>query len=201
MNTTSKHIPFAELADLAEKRASAEKQTSSQAHMSTCAACAQQLDRLQQVLTLMRTDTAADAPRDVLAFAVNIFTARKDSHQPSLLRRLVAALSFDSSSDLMPAFGVRSGQAISRQLLYSAEETDIDLRITPQDQGWIVAGQVLGGECVGGRIEIEGEDELTTAELNELCEFALPPLAAGTYKLRLRLGNSEIEIPQLELRA
>jgi len=201
MKIDSQHIPFAKLADLAENRAAADERTASMAHLSSCSVCAQQVERVEQVLGLMKTDTATDAPRDILAYAVNIFRGRENSREPSLLKRIVAALSFDSSSNLAPAFGVRSGQAISRQLLYSAEETDIDLRITPQDQNWIVAGQVLGAECVGGRIEIEGEGQLTTAELNELCEFALPPVAAGTYKLRLQLGSSEVEIPQLELRA
>jgi hypothetical protein len=203
MTTSSKHIPFAELAELADERASADKRTmpaGAHSHLSDCSACAQQLDRLGHVLELMRSDTSIDAPRDVLAYAVNIFS-RPDNSEPSLVRRLVAALSFDSNSNLAPAFGVRAGQASSRQLLYSAEENDIDMRITPEGETWIVAGQVLGEGCVGGRIEIEGEGELATAELNELCEFTLPALPAGSYAVRLRLGNASIEIPKLELRA
>jgi hypothetical protein len=199
MKTSSKHIPFADLADLVEKRAPREKEIASQAHVSDCSACAQKLERVEQVLELMRTDTAVDAPRDVLAYAVNIFR-RQGAAQPSLLRRIVAALNFDSSSNLAPAFGVRSGQGTSRQLIYSAEENDIDIHITPEDENWIVAGQVIGDECVGGRIEIEGEGELATAALNDLCEFTLPPVRPGNYTLRLRLGDAEVEIPRLELR-
>jgi hypothetical protein len=152
------------------------------------------------VLGLMRTDTAVDAPRDLLAYAVNIFSRREDVREPSLLRRIVAALTFDSSANLAPAFGVRSGQSVSRQLLYSAEDNDIDLRLTPADENWIVAGQVLGQDCVGGRVEIEGESERAAVALNELCEFTLPPLPAGSYTLRLQLANVEVQIPQLELR-
>ena len=199
MKTDSQHIPFAKLADLAEKRAAADERTASMAHLSSCSVCAQQVERMEQVLGLMKTDTATDAPRDILAYAVNIF---RNSREPSLLKRIVAALSFDSSSNFAPAFGVRSGQTTSRQLLYSAEENDIDLRITPEQENWIVAGQVLGEDCVGGRIELEGRSgELTAADLNDLCEFILPPVPAGSYTVRLRLGNVEVEIPQLELRA
>jgi hypothetical protein len=75
------------------------------------------------------------------------------------------------------------------------------MRITPEGETWIVAGQVLGEGCVGGRIEIAGEGELATAELNDLCEFTLPPLPTGSYAVRLRFGSAEVEIPQLELRA
>jgi len=200
MKTTSQHIPFARLADLAENRASAEERTASMKHLSACSHCAGELQRVGQVLELMRTDTATDAPRDVLAYAINIFRGRELS-EPSLLRRIVAALSFDSSMNMTPAFGVRSGQATSRQLLYSAEQSDIDLRISCQDDEWIVAGQLLGQDCVGGRVEIEGESGLAVAALNELCEFTLPPLPPGSYTLRLLLRDAEVEIPQLELRA
>jgi hypothetical protein len=200
MKTTSQHIPFARLADLAENRASAEEQTASMTHLSACSHCAAEMQRVGQVLELMRTDTATDAPRDVLAYAINTFRGRELS-EPSLLRRIVAALSFDSSMNMTPAFGVRSGQATSRQLLYSAEQSDIDLRISCQDDEWIVAGQLLGQDCVGGRVEIEGESGLAVAALNELCEFTLPPLPPGSYTLRLLLRDAEVEIPQLELRA
>jgi hypothetical protein len=199
MKTASKHIPFAELADLAEKRTAGDNRSAAASHLADCSVCAQQLDRLGHVFELMRTDTSTDAPRDVLAYAVNIFRPAESS-QPSILRRLVAALSFDSSSNPAPAFGVRAGQATSRQLLYTAEENDIDIRITSEGESWIVAGQVLGEGCVGGRIEIEGEGELATADLNDLCEFTLPPVPAGSYAVRLRLGSAEVEIPKLELR-
>jgi hypothetical protein len=200
MKTTSKHIPFAELTDLAEKRISGDQQTAATEHLSECAACAQQFTRVGQVLELMRTDTAADAPRDALAYAMNIFRQRED-FEPSLLRRIVAALTFDSSANLAPAFGVRSGQSASRQLLYAAEENDIDIRLTSENENWIISGQVLGEDCAGGRIEIEGQGERAVADLNDMCEFTLPAVGAGSYSLRLRLGSAEIEIPQLELRA
>lgn len=201
MKTTFNHIPFAMLTDFAESRASADERIASAAHLSACSQCAGELQRLRQVMELMRTDTSADAPRDVLAYAINIFRAREQSSQPSLLRRIVAALSFDSSLDVAPAFGVRSGQTTTRQLLFSAEENDIDLRISSRDDQWLVAGQLLGRRCVGGRVELAGENGSAESGLNDLCEFTLPPVSAGSYTLRLRIGDADIEIPQLELRA
>jgi hypothetical protein len=201
MKTSSQHIPFAELEDLAENRASADERAASMAHLSSCSRCATELQRVGQVLELMRSDSATDAPRDMLAYAINIFSGRDKSSAPSLLRRIVAALSFDSSMNMTPAFGVRSGQAASRQLLYSAEQSDVDLRISSQDDQWIIAGQLLGQDCVGGRVEIEGEGGSAVAVLNELCEFTLPPVPPGSYTLRLLLQDTEVEIPQLELRA
>ncbi len=172
---TSRHITFSKLVDLAEDRGAADERAASMAHISACSSCAGELRRLEQVMGLMRTDT-------------------------SLLRRVIAQLSFDSIN-LAPAFGVRSGQAASRQLLYSAEENDVDLRITAQDDKWVVAGQVLGQHCDGGQVEIQGEPGSAAASLNDLCEFKLPAVSPGSYTLRLRLTNLEVVVTQLELRA
>src|ERR671916_835931 len=91
-----------------------------------------------------------DAPPALVSGVVRMFRARRaQSEAPGLLRRLVAALAFDSSS-LTPAFGVRSGQAApARQLLFSAGDLDVDLRLAQGSEGWTVSGQVLG-PCTGG---------------------------------------------------
>ena len=201
MKLAPRHIPFELLVDLAEGRAAPEDSRDARAHLSTCAACAGQLARVERLAGLMRTDNSVDAPRDVLAGAINLFAARP--RRAGLLRRVVAALSFDSGA-LRPAFGVRSGQATSsRQLLFSAGGVDVDLRLAPGEEGWAISGQVLG-ECAGGWAELGGAEEsgeAARAELNELCEFALPAVPAGSYTLRLRLDDLLVEIPDVNLRA
>ncbi len=175
--------------------------TESMAHLSSCSHCAKKLRRLDEIVRLMATDRAADAPRDVVAYAMNIFSGRAKSPRHSLKRRILAALSFDSSNNPAPAFGVRSGQTGSRQLIYSAEENDIDLRITLHDDMWVVAGQVLRENCAGGHVEIEGLSGSAGAALNELCEFTLPAVPPGNYLLRVHMADVEVELPQLELTA
>ncbi|MDQ3743827.1 MAG: hypothetical protein M3444_05550 [Acidobacteriota bacterium] len=201
MKLAPRHIPFERLVDLAEGRVAPEESRDASAHLSTCAACAGQLAQVERLTQVMRTDNSEDAPRDLLAGALNLFRARP--RREGFLRRVVAALSFDSGA-LRPAFGVRSGQATSsRQLLFSAGDVDVDLRLAPGEEGWAVSGQVLG-ECAGGWAELGGaEDEgrAARAELNELCEFALPAVPAGSYTLRLRLDDLLVEIPDLNLRA
>lgn len=198
MNTPIQHIPFAGLADLAEDKISENERAISMAHISDCRTCSGELDRLRQLISLMRTDAGEDAPRDVIAYAVNIFQSRANLNAPSLLRRIVAALTFDSSK-AAPAFAVRSGQAASRQLLFEAEGHDLDLRFLPQGEEWVVAGQVLGSGCAGGHVELRGETGSAAAELNGLCEFKLSAVPSGSYRLRLRLEDVEVEVPQLEL--
>jgi hypothetical protein len=203
MKLGPQHIPFERLVDLAEGRLAPDD---SRAHLDACAACAGRLAQVGHVTGLMRADTSEDAPRDVFAGAVTLFGARpvRVSAAAGLLRRVIASLSFDSGSQT-PAFAVRSGQpGASRQLLFSAGDVDVDLRLAPAAEGWAVSGQVLG-ECGGGGwAELgvaEGEGEAARARLNELCEFALPNVPAGSYTLRLRLDDLLVEIPNLDLRS
>lgn len=195
-----KHLSLTKLADLAEGRMATTERTISSAHLSTCGRCAAKFTRLEHVLGLMRTDKTEDAPPELVSRALHLFRPRAAVKAPSLRERLVAALSFDSLQ-MSPAYGVRSGQAASRQLLYSAGDYDLDLRITQISEGWVVSGQVLGDVCVGGQVELEGEPDRAQVDLNDQCEFKLPPVPTGSYNLRLRLTGAEVEIPQLELRA
>ena len=165
------------------------------AHVITCLACHDQLSRLQRLISTMKNDTAQDAPRDVLASAINIFSPKA---QPRV-RRIIATLIFDSRSTTR-AFGMRSLNSGARPLLYSADEADVDLRITIQDEECIVVGQVIRDPCTGGIVEILGPTGSAQAPLNELCEFALPPVPVGTYSLRLKMADVEIEIPELEFK-
>jgi anti-sigma factor RsiW len=193
------------LADLAEGRLSPEEAAEERAHLADCTRCAGQAAQLGHLAALMRADTSEDAPAALVADVVRMFRARRATAEdaPGLLRRLVAALTFDSSS-LTPAFGVRSGQAApARQLLFSAGDLDVDLRLAPGPEGWTVSGQVLG-PCRGGEVALVTADGSTAASaaLNELCEFTLlPPTPDGTYTLRLRLDGAEVEIPELSLKA
>lgn len=194
MNTSS-HISLETLTDIAEDRASSEAHEAAMAHVVTCLACRDKLGRLQRVISMMKDDTAQDAPRDVLASAINIFSPK--AQRP--MRHIIATLIFDSRSSTR-AFGMRSLHSSARQLLYSADEADVDLRITIQDEECIVVGQVIRDPCAGGIVEILGPDRSAQAPLNELCEFALPPVPLGTYSLRLTMADVEIEIPELEFK-
>jgi anti-sigma factor RsiW len=200
VNLTFQHLPFEKIADMAENRLAKAERAAAEAHVSGCSRCSEQLARVERTINLMRTDEATDAPRGVLASVMNMFRSRAVESEPSLVRRVLAALNFDSTT-LAPVYGVRSGQATARQMLYSAGENDVDVRVQPAGESWVVSGQVLG-ECDGGSVELEdGAALVVAAELNELCEFTLPAVPSGSYKLRLRLNDVEVEIPELQLKA
>ena len=200
MKQTSSHIPLEKLADLAESRLTGAEREAAHEHARNCPACAGQLAELEKVIGLMRSDKAEDAPRDVIHLAVSQFNARARKPEKSLVRTILAALSFDSAQ-MTPAFGVRSGgQPETRQLLYRAGDTDLDIRVASSDDRWVVSGQVLGAEDLSeGSIELEGEGAQVASSLNDLSEFTLPPVPTGSYTLRLRLMSMEIEVPGFNL--
>jgi hypothetical protein len=193
---SSAHIPLETLVDIAENRLPSGTFETASAHFQTCSACSDKLRQLQHVILLMKGDTAEDAPRDVLASAINIFATEKTA---ITIPRVVAVLIFDSRS-AGPAFGMRSLHSAWRQMLYSAQDSDVDLRIRVQNEECIITGQVIREGCKGGLVEISGATGSTQANLNELCEFTLPAIPIGKYSLRLMLPDIEIEIPELEIK-
>ena len=192
---TSAHISLETLADVVEDRAPSATLKAVMAHIATCSTCGDALERLKQLIVLMRSDTATDAPRDLLQSVISTFSPGT----PTRLQRIVATLIFDSRN-ASPAFGMRSLHRSSRQLLYSAQQTDLDLRVTIQNEECIVAGQVIREDCAGGLVEISGPTGSAKASLNELCEFTLPAIPVGNYSLRVKILDVEIEIPELELK-
>ncbi len=195
----TQHIPFEKLADLAENRRTVEESSPDSTHLADCADCNAQLSRLSHLMNVMRYDTAPDAPRDLVQNALNLFGPRRSEAKPSLVQRVMAVLSFDSRQ-LSPAFGVRSGQSVARQLLFSVGEQDLDLRVAPDDGAWVVSGQVLG-DCTSGEVVLRSESVSESAPLNELCEFTLPRVPSGKYSLLISFSGTEIEVPEFELKA
>lgn len=194
MNASS-HISLEILADIAENRVTGPALEAAMAHVRSCSDCDDTLRQLQHVVVMMRTDTAEDAPHDLLRSAINLFGL--ESQTP--VRRIIAVLTFDSRTD-RSAFGMRSIRTASRQLLYSAQDADLDLRVSVQNEECILSGQIIREGCKGGLVEISGATGSAEATLNELCEFTLPPMPVGNYSLKVRMPDVEIEIPELDLK-
>lgn len=116
---------------------------------------------------------------------------------PSLLRRVQALLSVDSWAGAAP---VLRGSAGTRQLLYSAAEHDVDLRIVPLESAWALEGQVLGPE-EGAQVLVTRPDgqALPALRLDELGGFRVTGLSAGRHKLELWFADTVVELPPLDI--
>jgi hypothetical protein len=83
--------------------------------------------------------------------------------------------------------------------LFSTGSDEIDLRIEPANEEWIISGQVLGESAVKGRAILQGPSGLRQTTFNELSEFTLPAVPSGTYKLILSLTNVDVELEEIEV--
>jgi hypothetical protein len=196
MSNFSPHIPFSELADFVDRRSTLAAE--SLQHLDQCSRCAGELQTIRQTTSLMSTDALENAPAELVQHAKTIFRERAASQQPALLQRVVASLTFDSLT-AAPAFGLRSQTSGVRQLLYSTETIDIDLRIATDDEAWQVAGQLPGSLSMSGDVSLAGENFSATAKLNELSEFSFNAVPEGSYKISVHLPELIVETPHFEL--
>jgi anti-sigma factor RsiW len=193
VDLTRHHIPFDRLADLVEDRLPPADRAQVLAHVTACSRCVADVSWLERTIGLMRTDAAEEPPSYVIDRAVQLFRSRRAAASP--LRHLLAALRFDSGQ-MQPALGVRAAAAASRQLLFSADVYDLDLRVVATGELWAVSGQVLGpGE--GGHVELRGRTGTIETAMSVVREFVLPPVPAGAYTLILHLPEVVVEIPEL----
>ena len=142
-----------------------------------------------------------DAPEHVIQRALAAWQPRRQVQTaPGLIERILAVLTFDSAGASPLAYGARSAGATTRQLLFSAQGHDIDLRVSPaaaaQADHWLLSGQVLGPQGDGTvLLSDEQGQSLGEALLNELGEFRLPAVRPGQYTVTVRLGGAEIVLP------
>ncbi len=198
MNIFSQHIPFEQLVNLAEGRVPPDQETRLREHLSQCAHCQAELAAVGKTITLMRSDDSVDAPPETIARAVRRFRPRPVPATPSLRERLAAVLTFDSGQ--MPlAVGVRATGSSSRQMLYTAGEYEIDLRLAPEGEHTRLAGQILGPVTQGVVQAQAAQSAPIRQPLTALGEFTLELLRARRYDLTVELAQHEIEIPDLDL--
>ncbi len=162
-------------------------------------------DRVQQAVAAL-----PDAPPDLLLKVIDQWHTR----QPSLLqstaaaadavvRRITAALAFDSWAGSPLAFGVRSVPGETRHLLFSALGRDVDLRISPTAGAFALTGQILGPDESGilelAAVDDQARTSVETVPLDALGEFRLDGIAGGAYVLTLRFGSEEIALPPIDV--
>jgi hypothetical protein len=192
----AKHLTFEIMVDLAEGRLEASAVQAAEAHLHTCTKCQAAMAGVHKMLVTVQEDALLAPPPAVVARALQAFrpVAPTASAQQIFVRKLMALLSFDSG--MTPAYGLRSGPAPVRQMLFTVDEFDVDLRIDSSGSGWRVAGQLLGG-AAEGEVNIVGSGEHYSAPLTELGEFVLEPLAAGAYTLSILMPGVELALPEL----
>jgi hypothetical protein len=194
-NDEQTHIAFSRLVALADELVADNERQQIERHLASCPRCATDASWAQRVAGLIRQGSLEAPPAEATARVRALFRAWR---RPPV--RLVRARLHYDSATARRAAGLRSAQAPDRQVIYNADGFDLDLRITPLDGGWQVAGQVLGPDTAGF-VVVDGALVAERVVLSELCEFVLPPLPDGAYTLTLRLGDLEVSAVDLVLPA
>ena len=157
-------------------------------------------DLLNKIVHLMQTDNSADAPKDSIEWSKNLFLSRAAEPKKSLVQKVLAVLQMDLSPD-KAAFGERSASSASniRQMLFSAGDYQIDLRIAQANKGFTVTGQILGEDFAGAEIALVNDAKNFTAKTNELGEFKFENISKDKYTLSLTFKDKEIVIEDIEI--
>jgi hypothetical protein len=172
-----------------------------------CAAIMKPIDSLPQDEWLELVHSAAtmsDAPTAWVLRALELWQAHGGAPAQPALRRWLAVLSFDSWAAPPMAATMRALVSDVRHLLFSAEGRDIDLRVEPLAEAYALSGQLLGpngeGRVVLAAVAPDSAAPAThVAALDELGEFRLEGVNAGTYLLTLRLQGDEIVLPPIDI--
>lgn len=155
---------------------------------------------------LGQSRTLSDAPESVIQRALGVFQPRAQrAATPSLLQRVLASLAFDSAGVQLQAQGVRGSALTTRQMLFSTDGRDIDLRIAPAEGSlgrpggpWVIFGQLLSPDRAGV-VELTCGQDVRQVELDEMLEFRFDRVPGGPVRLAFHLADRVIELPALEV--
>lgn len=149
---------------------------------------------LDKIISLMQTDNSFDAPNDSVSWAKNIFRTQVQEPKQSIVKRLMAVLQIDLSAN-KPVFGERSTSSAIRQMLFQADETAIDLRVSKTPHGFLLKGQILGVGFANSMVKLGGFE----TKANDLAEFSFDQIPVGEYSLTVQTLEKEIVIEHLNL--
>ena len=201
-------MSFEDLVNYVEGQMASDRRSEVDAHLEKgCRSCERNMTWLRLALGSMRSDDSLEPPEWVTRRAGGLFNQYGPRPRPRLLQRVAAALVFDNTWHPQLA-GTRGGAlAPTRQMLFSAADIDIDVRIDGADsQGEMtLVGQVLpnvddGRDLAGVEIHLlQGRRELFHRVTDRLGEFTMGRLPHGKYRLLIRLPDREITIPGFEI--
>ena len=161
-------------------------------------------DEADAVVAWITAEGLEDVPPWVVNRAVRIagHAVSAAAPRPTLWRRLVAALVYDTRLQLRPA-GARSVDLDHPRLLFAAGGVEIDLEVGDSAlAGRVrVLGQVGANapDLAPARVAVDGPSGHREAAVDELGQFALDGLAHGPHRLEVRLVYELIEIQDLRL--
>jgi len=203
-------LAFDTIIDFYERRLDAAAMQRVREHLAPgCSVCVERLDWAKQFLPALHTAVSVPEqvlPEAMLANARNLAranpyseaqrSATRSKNVPAVsLPVRIAQLLFDSRQSPSAA-GARSQHDYSFRKLYAAGDYYVDLWEECASTGCYLIGQVLprnGGDPIAPmRASLTAADGSSVLARPESSEFHLSLVTAGTYQLRLTMGEEEI---------
>lgn len=154
---------------------------------------------LEHIVGRMQQDKTIDAPADAVRYAKNLYRTRAAEPKLSMIHRVLAVMQIDLAPN-RAAFGERSAAASQvRQMLFSAGENSVDLRIEKDGKTFKITGQILGEGFASAEVKINDTETSFETQTNDLSEFKVENIVEGTYVLVLTGDDKEIVLKNLEI--
>jgi len=194
-----RHLNTEELVDYMDGRVSDQAKLALENHLASCADCTELSAEFRSLVLRLQEDASFEPPAEIVQWGLNLF---QPLLQPSIggsLRKMIAALVFDTFDQPLQA-GVRRVGAPSRQLLFRAGDVDVDVKIESMEANdrITLVGQVLSTtakffDSTPVKLESHGVVRYRTMT-NLVGEFSFDEVPKDTYHLSVDLPEGQITL-------
>ena len=168
-------------------------------HLVTCPECSDLKQEFQALLSRLREDSSFEPPADAVQWSVGLFQPITRRESKGAVRKIIAALVFDTYDEPMLA-GVRRVGVPPRQLLFRAGDVDVDVKIESMEANdrITLVGQVLSSatkffDNAPVKLESHGIVRYRT-RTNVVGEFSFDEVPKDTYHLSVDLPEGQITL-------
>ena len=193
------HINAEDLVDYMDGRVSGEGKLAVESHLSECSDCGELKNELGLLVLRLQEDTTFEPPAELVQWGVNLFQPLLQPSTGGKLRKLIAALVFDTFDQPLLA-GVRRVGAPPRQLLFRAGDVDVDVKIESMEANYRITlvGQVLSTTAKffdNTPVKLESHGIVRYRTMTNLVgEFSFDEVPQDTYHLSVDLPEGQITL-------
>ena len=194
-----RHVTVEDLINYLDGRPTDVEKLTLETHLTTCADCKELKQEFQALTQRLREDSSFEPPADLVQWGVSLFQPVMQPESKGSVRKIIAALVFDTLDQPMLA-GVRRMGAPPRQLLFRAGDVDVDVKIESMEANdrITLVGQVLSGaskffDNTPVKLESHGIVRYRTTT-NVVGEFSFDEVPKDTYHLSVDLPEGQITL-------
>jgi len=194
-----RHLTVENMMNYVDGRAEATEIPVVREHLMACSECSELQQELQGLVSHLRQDSASEPPSDLLQWGIDLFQPVMQPVSGGRIRKIIAALIFDTFEQPAMA-GMRRVGAPPRQLLFRAGDVDVDVKIDSMEANdrITLVGQVLSSgakffDNTPVKLNSHGIVRYKT-KTNLVGEFSFDEVPKDTYHLSVDLPEGEITL-------